>query len=68
MTLLSGQLAQLRRRARRVVWLNPLLNQPGYQPVSQGMKAALPYLDLHVPAGDLDSVKAVLVPLVGALS
>jgi uncharacterized protein with von Willebrand factor type A (vWA) domain len=67
-TLLAGQLAQLRRRARRVAWLNPLLNQPGYQPVSRGMKAALPYLDLHVPAGDLDSLQAVLVPLVGALS
>ena len=67
-TLLAGQLAQLRRRARRVVWLNPLLNQPGYQPVSQGMTAALPYLDLHAPAGDLGSLKAVLVPLVGALS
>jgi uncharacterized protein with von Willebrand factor type A (vWA) domain len=51
-----------------VAWLNPLLNQPGYQPVSQGMKAALPYLDLHAPAGDLDSLKAVLVPLVGALN
>ena len=68
MTLLAGQLVHLRRRARRVVWLNPLLNQPGFQPVSAGMTAALPHLDLHAPAGDLDSLKAVLVPLVGALS
>lgn len=65
--VLAGQLAQLRRRARRVVWLNPLLNQPGYQPVSQGMQAALPHLDLLAPADDLNSLKAVLVPLVGAL-
>ena len=54
--VLAGQLAQLRRRARRVVWLNPLLNQPGYQPVSQGMQAALPHLDLLAPADDLNSL------------
>ena len=28
--LLSDALAQLRRRARRIVWLNPLCNRPGY--------------------------------------
>lgn len=65
--VLAEQLAQLRRRARRLVWLNPLLNQAGFEPVSQGMQAALPHLDLLAPADDLDSLKAVLVPLVGAL-
>jgi uncharacterized protein with von Willebrand factor type A (vWA) domain len=30
--LLADALAALRRRARRVVWLNPLLDQPGYRP------------------------------------
>lgn len=64
---LSGALAQLRRRARRVVWLNPLANQPGYAPISQGMSAALPHLDLLAPAGDLASLKAVLPRLVEAL-
>ena len=65
--VLAGALAQLRRRARRVVWLNPLLNQPGYEPISQGMQAALPHLDLLAPAGDLDSLRAVLPRLVEAL-
>lgn len=65
--VLSGALAQLRRRARRVVWLNPLVNQPGYAPISQGMQAALPHLDLLAPAGDLASLKAVLPRLVEAL-
>ncbi|MDE2616624.1 MAG: VWA domain-containing protein [Burkholderiales bacterium] len=64
---LSGALAQLRRRARRVVWLNPLVKQPGYAPVSQGMLAALPHLDLLAPAGDLASLKAVLPRLIEAL-
>jgi uncharacterized protein with von Willebrand factor type A (vWA) domain len=64
---LSGALALLRRRARRVVWLNPLSNQPGYAPISQGMQAALPHLDLFAPGGDLASIKVVLPKLIEAL-
>ena len=64
---LSGALAQLRRRARRIVWLNPLCNQAGYAPVSQGMQAALPHLDLLAPGADLASIAAVLPKLIEAL-
>jgi uncharacterized protein with von Willebrand factor type A (vWA) domain len=65
--LLSGTLAQLKRRARRIVWLNPLCNQPGYAPVSEGMRAALPHLDLLAPGADLASIRAVLPNLIDAL-
>lgn len=64
---LSEALAQLRRRARRIVWLNPLCNRPGYAPVCQGMQAALPHLDLLAPGADLASIEAVLPELVEAL-
>ncbi len=64
---LSDALAQLRRRARRVVWLNPLCNRPGYAPICQGMQAALPHLDLLAPGADLASIKAVLPRLIEAL-
>lgn len=64
---LADALVQLRRRARRVVWLNPLCNRPGYAPVSQGMQAALPHLDLLAPGADLDSIEAVLPNLVDTL-
>ncbi len=64
---LSAALAQLGRRARRIVWLNPLSNQPGYEPISQGMQAALPHLDLLAAGGDLASIKAVLPKLIEAL-
>ncbi len=64
---LSAALAQLGRRARRIVWLNPLSKQPGYEPVSQGMRAAMPHLDLLAPGGDLASIKAVLPKLIEAL-
>jgi uncharacterized protein with von Willebrand factor type A (vWA) domain len=65
---LADALAQLRRRARRVVWLNPLCTRPGWAPVSQGMQAALPHLDLLAPGADLASIRRVLPSLVEALA
>lgn len=65
--LLSGALAQLRRRARRIVWLNPLCKQPGFAPVSMGMQAALPHIDLLAPGSDLASIAAVLPNVIRAL-
>lgn len=64
---LSDALAQLRGRARRLVWLNPLIRQPGYAPISLGMQAALPHLDLLAPGSDLASLQAVLPDLLDAL-
>jgi len=54
--LLQRQMARLARRAWRVVWLNPLLGSPGYEPLCAGMKAALRHLDLFLPAHSLDSL------------
>jgi uncharacterized protein with von Willebrand factor type A (vWA) domain len=65
--LLADALVHLKRRARRIVWLNPLFNRPGYAPVSQGMQAALPHLDLLAPGADLASIAAVLPDLIEAL-
>jgi len=64
---LADALARLRRRARRVVWLNPLCNRPGYAPICQGMQAAMPHLDLLAPGADLASIEAVLPDLIEAL-
>ena len=65
--LLAHALGTMRRRARRMVWLNPLLNQPGYTPEAQGMQAALPYLDLLAPGADLAAIGRVLPQLIEAL-
>ena len=64
---LAQALAALRRRARRLVWLNPLCGRPGYAPVSQGMQAALPHLDLLAPGASLAAIAAVLPNLIEAL-
>ncbi|GLY71986.1 vWA domain-containing protein [Actinoallomurus iriomotensis] len=49
-SLLGEQMARLRRLAYRVVWSNPHKAQPGYEPLTGGMLAALPYVD-HFVAG-----------------
>lgn len=65
--VLSDALVALRRRARRIVWLNPLCRRPGYAPVAQGMVAALPHLDLLAPGADLASIAAILPKIIDAL-
>ncbi len=66
--ILGSALGALRRRVRRVVWLNPLLNQPGYSPVSRGMQAAMPHLDLFAAGADLACIEHILPSLIEALS
>jgi uncharacterized protein with von Willebrand factor type A (vWA) domain len=65
--LLGAALGELRRRARRLVWLNPLLNRPDFRPESRGMQAALPHLDLFAPGADLASIQRILPNLIEAL-
>jgi uncharacterized protein len=54
--VLGEALAAVRRRAARLVWLNPLLGSPDYEPLTQGMVVALPHLDVFAPAHDLESL------------
>jgi uncharacterized protein len=56
---LAAEMRQLRRRARRIVWLNPLIGWEGYQPSARGMQAALPHVDLFASAHNIDSLAAL---------
>jgi uncharacterized protein with von Willebrand factor type A (vWA) domain len=58
-TMLAEALIKMRRRAGKVIWLNPLLGSPDYQPLTQGMMAALPHVDLFLPAHNLDSLRSL---------
>ncbi len=56
---LAAEMRRLRRRCRRIVWLNPLIGWKDYSPEARGMQAALPYVDLFAPAHNLESLAAL---------
>lgn len=56
---LAAELARLKRRTRRLIWLNPLLGRASYAPRAAAMAAALPHLDLFAPAHNLESLAAL---------
>lgn len=51
--VLEHALARVRRRADRLIWLNPRVAAPGFQPLAGSMAAALPYCDDLLPAHSL---------------
>lgn len=57
---LGDALRRLHRRAGRIIWLNPLLGSPGYQPLTRGMQAALPHVDVFHAAHNLASLEALV--------
>jgi uncharacterized protein with von Willebrand factor type A (vWA) domain len=57
--VLRRALSNLKRRAYKLLWLNPLLGAKDYRPLARGMAAALPYLDYFLPAHNLDSLVRV---------
>ena len=59
MRVLADEMARLRRNCHRLIWLNPLLGQDDYRPVTAGMRTALPYIDDFLPANNLDSLFAL---------
>jgi len=63
--LLAEQVRQIKRRARRVIWLNPLLGREDYVPSAEGIRAVLPHLDLFAPAHSLESLMKIEGMLVG---
>jgi len=55
-TKLSDAMRQMKQQAHKIIWLNPLLGNPQYQPLCAGIRAALPYTDYFLPAHNLDSL------------
>ena len=50
----------LKQHARSVLWLNPLMGNPGYEPTTRGMQAALPHIDLLVSAHNIASLRTLV--------
>jgi uncharacterized protein with von Willebrand factor type A (vWA) domain len=55
--LLEAEIARLRRSAHRLVWLNPLAAHPDFEPLTRGMRAAVPHTDELLPGNSLASLE-----------
>ena len=53
---LGREMRHLHRRCHRLIWLNPHLGQAGYEPLVEGMAAALPWVDDFLPIHNLRSL------------
>jgi uncharacterized protein len=58
-SILAAELSRVKRQVRRIIWLNPLLGLKDYQPLTGGMSAALPHIDVFAPAHNLESLLAL---------
>jgi uncharacterized protein with von Willebrand factor type A (vWA) domain len=61
--LLARELLRIKRRAGRVIWLNPLLGNPSYEPLTRGMAAALPLVDDFAPGHNLAALRDLATKL-----
>ncbi|MCE2558808.1 MAG: VWA domain-containing protein [Acidobacteria bacterium] len=55
--LLGKEMERLHRSCHRLIWLNPLLGSPDYQPLTRGIVAALPHVDDFLPVHNLASLE-----------
>ena len=53
---LAREMRHLHHRCHRLIWLNPHLGQAGYEPLVEGMAAALPWVDDFLPIHNLRSL------------
>jgi len=56
---LAAELRKIRRRVQKLIWLNPLLGLEEYAPVTRGMSAALPHVNVFAAAHNLQSLLAL---------
>lgn len=58
--VMREEMQRLNQQVHRVLWLNPLLGHDEYQPLCQGMRTALPFIDDFLPAHNLASLADLL--------
>ena len=63
--LLKREMGRLHRSCHRLIWLNPLLGSPRYEPLTRGMQAALPHIDDFLPVHNLASLEDLADHLAG---
>ena len=61
--LLQQEVARLQRSCYRLIWLNPLLDLPEYEPLTRGAQALLPHVDDFLPLRNLANLEAIVKAL-----
>jgi uncharacterized protein len=61
---LAREMATLQRSCHRLIWLDPLAGRPGFEPATQGLRAALPYVDEFVACGSVAALEQLAARLV----
>ena len=61
---LKEEMQRLRRSAKRIIWLNPLLRFDKFQAKAEGIRAMMPYVDEFRPVHSLDSLADLAQSLV----
>jgi len=54
--VMTEQMGRLSRISHQIIWMNPLKASPGYEPLAQGMAAALPFIDKFIEGHSLESL------------
>ena len=62
---MRSAIARLQRSCHRLIWMNPLMGAPGYEPLTLGLQAALPFVDDFLPAHNLANLEALGTLLLG---
>lgn len=62
---LASELKRLKKRAPKLIWLNPLLGWKNYEPVTQAMAAARPFINCFAAANTLESLAAIETEIAG---
>jgi uncharacterized protein with von Willebrand factor type A (vWA) domain len=61
--LLKNEMARLQRSCFRLIWLNPLVGSQDYEPLTRGMRAALPYADDFLSIRNMASLETLAAHL-----
>src|SRR2546421_7248323 len=61
--LLGAEMARLRRSAHRLVWLNPLAAHRDFEPLTRGMRAAVPHTDELLAGNSIASLEQLAAVL-----
>jgi uncharacterized protein with von Willebrand factor type A (vWA) domain len=65
---LEDEVARLKRCSHSLIWLNPLKAHPGYEPLTRGMRTALPYVDHFLAGNSIGSLEELAELMEGGLA